>query len=83
MKVKRIKYAEFEKFNGGRAIIEKKYALYEEGKGYIAFSCDRRFGFVRPYIPVGGRKALQEIIDNGGFVSMDGMEYVMPVREMN
>ena len=55
------------------------YALYEEGKGYIAFSHDRDgYGILIPYIPCGGRKALQAILDAGGFVTMDGMEYVTP-----
>jgi len=53
------------------------YALYEEGKGYIAFSSDRDgFGILIPYIPRGGKKVLQSILDDGGFISLDGMEYV-------
>lgn len=53
------------------------YALYEEGKGYIAFSSDRdEFGILVPYIPCGGKRALQSILDAGGFCSFDGMEYV-------
>lgn len=52
-------------------------ALYEEGKGYIAFSSDRdEFGILAPYIPCGGKRALQSILDAGGFCSFDGMEYV-------
>ena len=52
-------------------------SLYEEGKGYVAFSGDRdKFGILIPYIPVGGKRALQSILDAGGFVSFDGMEYV-------
>lgn len=52
-------------------------ALYEEGKGYIAFSSDREeFGILSPYIPCGGKRALQSILDAGGFCSFDGMEYV-------
>ena len=53
------------------------YAIYEEGKGYIAFSSDRdEFGILAPYIPCGGKRALQSILDAGGFCSFDGMEYV-------
>ena len=29
-----------------------------------------------PYIPCGGKRALQSILDAGGFCSFDGMEYV-------
>lgn len=55
------------------------YALYEPGKGYVAFSSDRDdFGILIPYIPIGGRKALQSILSNGGFINFDGMEYVQP-----
>lgn len=57
------------------------YALYENGKGYIAFSCDRdSYGILIPYMPCGGRKALQAILDAGGFTSFDGMEYVNHIR---
>lgn len=57
------------------------WALYEPGKGYYAFSSARdRFGILPPYVPVGGKKALQSIIDAGGFLSMDGMEFVNPMN---
>lgn len=53
------------------------WALYEEGKGYVAFSNARdEFGILIPYIPCGGRRALQAILDAGGFTSFEGMEYV-------
>ena len=53
------------------------YALYEEGKGYIAFSSARdKYGILTPYMPIGGKKALQSILDAGGFLSLDGIEYV-------
>ena len=56
------------------------YALYEPGKGYIAYSYTRdKFGILTPYIPNGGRKALQSIISAGGFTSLDGIEYVNPI----
>lgn len=53
------------------------WALYEEGKGYVAYSHDRdEFGILIPYIPCGGKRALQSILDAGGFTSFEGMEYV-------
>lgn len=75
MEIKRLKDA---KFGNSRVYIKVTgYALYEEGKGYIAFSSDRdRFGILVPYTPCGGKKALQSILDAGGFVSFDGIEYV-------
>jgi len=56
---------------------ESGYALYEEGKGYVAFSSNRdKFGILIPYMPCGGKKALQSILNDGGFISPDGIEYV-------
>lgn len=57
------------------------WALYEPGRGYYAFSSNRdRFGILAPYTPQGGRGALQAIIDAGGFLSMDGVEFVNPME---
>ena len=75
MIIKRLKEAAF----GNEKIwkVVTGWALYEEGKGYVAFSGDRdKFGILIPYIPVGGKRALQSILDAGGFVSFEGMEYV-------
>ena len=77
--IKKIKEAKFANAAGTITRVANGYAFYEEGKGWIAFSHDRdRFGILIPYIPCGGRKALQAILDAGGFVTMDGMEYVNP-----
>lgn len=77
MEIKRLNAVPF-----GTASIQKivtGWALYEPGKGYYAFSSSRdRFGILTPYIPQGGKKALQSIIDRGGIPSMDGMEFVYP-----
>lgn len=75
MEIKRLKNAKF----GNKTIykVVTGYALYEEGKGYIAFSNLRdEYGILIPYTPCGGKKVLQSILDAGGFVSFDGMEYV-------
>lgn len=75
MVIKRLKGAKFGTDRIARVVTG--YALYEEGKGYIAFSSDRdEFGILAPYIPCGGKRALQSILDAGGFCSFDGMEYV-------
>ena len=72
MKIKRLKRAKFGTDRIARVVTG--YALYEEGKGYIAFSSDRdEFGILAPYIPCGGKVQLREA---GGFCSFDGMEYV-------
>lgn len=66
MRIKRLKSAKFGTDRIARVVTG--YALYEEGKGYIAFSSDRdEFGILAPYIPCGGKRALQSILDAGGF----------------
>ena len=75
MEIKRLKNTKFGTNKIGRVVTG--WALYEAGKGWIAFSNGRdQFGILVPYIPCGGKKALQSILDAGGFVSFDGMEYV-------
>jgi hypothetical protein len=75
MIIKRLKGA---KFGNKKIWVEVTgWALYEEGKGYVAFSSARdEFGILSPYIPVGGKRALQSILDAGGFTSLEGMEFV-------
>ena len=61
MVIKRLKGAKFGTDRIARVVTG--YALYEEGKGYIAFSSDRdEFGILAPYIPCGGKRALQSIL---------------------
>lgn len=75
MEIKRLKNTKFGTNKIARVVTG--WALYEAGKGWIAFSNDRdQFGILVPYILCGGKKALQSILDAGGFVSFDGMEYV-------
>lgn len=75
MEIKRLKNTKFGTNKIARVVTG--WALYEAGKGWIAFSNDRdQLGILVPYIPCGGKKALQSILDAGGFVSFDGMEYV-------
>lgn len=79
MEIKRLKAAPF----GTPALckIVTGWALYEPGKGYYAFSSFRdQFGILTPYIPQGGKNALQSIVNAGGFASMDGMEFVNPLE---
>ena len=79
MKIKRLIDVKFA--NGPSkniAAIVSGWALYEEGKGYAAFSHDRgKYGILIPYMPC--KKALQKILDDGGFCGFEGMEYVNPV----
>lgn len=75
MTIKRLRNAKFgtDKLH----VVVTGWAFYEEGKGYVAYSSDRdEFGILAPYIPCGGKRALQAILNAGGFCSFDGMEYV-------
>lgn len=75
MEIKRLKNVKFGSKKIARVVTG--YALYEEGKGYIAFTAFRdKYGILAPYIPSGGKKALQSILDAGGFITFEGMEYV-------
>lgn len=46
------------------------YALYVEGKGFVSLDGEI------PYAPVGGRKALQRIIETG---LTEEPAYIMPI----
>ena len=75
MQVKSIKGMQFPNKNGAVYFIPSHracFALYEEGKGYVSLDNGHTV-----YIPVGGRKVLQHIIDNGGFLTP--VAYVQPV----
>ena len=48
-----------------------------EKQGYYGFQ--KQNGM--PYCPYGGRSALQQILNSGGFISMDGMVIVRPVKD--
>ncbi len=75
MTIKRLRNTAF----GSKALYTRVtgWAFYEASKGWLAFSSNRdQYGILTPYSPVGGRKALQAILDAGGFATMDGMEYV-------
>ena len=47
------------------------FALYVEGKGFVSLDGEI------PYSPKGGRKALQRIIETGGFT--EEPMYIMPI----
>jgi hypothetical protein len=41
--------------------------------GYVAFKCDEGL----PYMPLGGHRALQAILDAGGFIEFDPLMEVV------
>ena len=74
MKIKSVKGLKFRNEIGVYGVYTSKgcLALYEEGKGYVSLDNGRSV-----YVPVGGRKALQNIIDQGGFLTPP--TFVQPV----
>lgn len=71
---------QIKKVNGLKWKIEDRYctidgfSLYEDSKGYMSFKHD---GI--PYVPTGGKKALQRIIDDGGLTSYDNVVWINPI----
>lgn len=57
---------------------KRGWGLYIAGKGFVKFKTDE--GFV-PYAPIGGRKSLQSILDSGGFIDYDSIEFILPKWE--
>ena len=53
--------------------IPSGYCFLHPEKGYFAFSGDET-----PYIPVGGRKALKSIMQDGGFIDFDTAVWLKP-----
>lgn len=69
MQIKRLRNTHFGTKKISRVVTG--WALYEPGKGWVAFSADRdEFGILVPYIPCGGKRALQSILDAGGFAAL-------------
>jgi len=59
----------------------KGYAIYHEGFGYLSFrgqNREPRYGIKTPYIPCGGKGALQTILD-GGLDNYDCIEWLQPI----
>lgn len=62
------------RFNTPKGICEMRgFAFYIKGKGFVKFKADDDFV---PYSPIGGKKALQSILDSGGFIEYDSLEFV-------
>lgn len=53
------------------------WGFYIEGKGYLKFKSDSTV-FV-PYSPVGGRAALESILEAGGLLNYNNIEFIKPI----
>ena len=77
LKIVNVKGKRFEVPGVGYTEINKGFAFYVPELGYLKFECDEDNV---PYIPCGGKKALEEIIKAGGFTSFDEMEWVQELK---
>ncbi len=60
-----------------------KDGYYMASKNAYAFETEKGFysdDGVYPYTPAGGKKALQVILDGGGFLNYDGVVFVQPME---
>lgn len=54
-------------------LLPSGYCFLHPQKGYFAFKGDET-----PYIPAGGRKALESIVRDGGFIDFDASIWLHP-----
>lgn len=59
----------------GRATV-RGWGFLIPGLGFVKFKHDAD---AVPYSPIGGKDALQSIIDSGGFIEYDSLEFVNPI----
>lgn len=59
----------------------KGYAFYHKRLGYLAFKEDNKESDIKvPYIPLGGKSALQSILESGGFTDYNNIEWLHPIN---
>lgn len=59
----------------GYIVSNRKFAFYIHGLGYLKFKNEKEI-----YMPLGGKKALQSIINMGGFLHYEDMDFVNPIN---
>lgn len=74
VKGKALKELVFKTDDGKLAGYKSGAVLYHPTLGYVAFKNDNGL----PYVPNGGAKTLQSVLDSGGFLNFDGMTFVKP-----
>ena len=76
--IKRIGSRErFKDTKSGKVFKKDGFAFHIPGKGYIGYSDEKGM----PYTPGGGTKALQQILDDGGFLDYKKLVLINPVDE--
>ena len=64
-----------------------KFKGYVQPKGEYCFKDDRGYVAFKdypycPYIPCGSKKALQRILDTGGFIDESDLVFIQPMKEV-
>jgi len=67
----------FKDTKSGKPVKLNGFAFHIPGKGYIGM----KDGKGMPYIPFGGKKALQQILDDGGFLDYKKNTLINPIDE--
>ena len=71
------------KFGTSKAYLKGNgFALHHKDLGYLSFKSSNdglKYGVKYPYSPQGGKKALQSILENGGFTNYDSVEWIQPM----
>ena len=76
--IKRIGSRErFKDTKSGKVFKKDGFAFHIPGKGYIGYRDEKGM----PYTPGGGKKALQQILDDGGFLDYKKLVLINPVDE--
>lgn len=57
-------------------VIKRGFALHHPSLGYFCFNDKDKDGHILPYTPMGGKKVLCEILDEGGFLHFDNCVWV-------
>lgn len=61
-------------------ILDSGFALYHPVLGFVCFKYSKdQYGLLQPYLPVGGKKVLESILNNGGFLSYDDIDFIKPL----
>jgi len=61
--------------NPGVRISITGHVFYIENRGYLAFKHDGT-----PYNPIGGLKSLKSILETGGFIHFNDVEFMQPIE---
>lgn len=76
LKIEKLSGQKFRARFGGGYYVPVGHCLHHEKLGYLGFK-DSPF---TPYIPCGGKQALERILKDGGMVSFDQIQWIRPIE---